>query len=90
MPKKPKKTPFKDLELDEQIKLVQEAMQGDIEETLTSHGGGLEIMDIVGNEVLIRYYGACGNCPIAETSTLPFIEYTLQEKVDPTIVVRSV
>jgi NifU-like protein len=48
-------------------------------------GGGMDIMDIDGINVLIRYHGACGNCHISQTGTLAFIQQTLQQKVDPRI-----
>ena len=52
---------------------------------LASHGGGLEIMDIEGSKVFIRYYGACQGCPLASTGTLQFIEETLQSQIDKKI-----
>ena len=52
---------------------------------LGSHGGGMEIMDIQGFEVSIRYLGACHGCALAGSGTLQFIEQTLQAQVDERI-----
>jgi Fe-S cluster biogenesis protein NfuA len=52
---------------------------------LASHGGGLEIMDIQGFRILIRYHGACHGCPLAGSGTLEFIEHTLQSEIDERI-----
>ena len=78
-------TDFISLSIDEQVKLVHEALKDEVYEALAMDGGGLEIMDIEGPTVMIRYYGACGGCHIGQTGTLDFIEHTLKSQVDPRI-----
>ena len=86
-----KKTPFAKMELDDQVVAVQDALEeAMVYHYLAMEGGGMEIMDIQGNDIVIQYYGACGNCPVSETATLPFIEEVLREKVDKKIVVKTV
>ncbi len=80
-----KKSDFSKLDLDDQVRLVNEALEPEVYPALQMDGGGLEIMDIQGYDVHVQYYGACGNCSIGETATLPFIEQTLQTQVDPRI-----
>ena len=82
---KSKETDFLKMELDEQVRLVNGALEEDVYYALEMDGGGMEIMDIDGLSVLIRYHGACGNCHISQTGTLAFIQQTLKEKVDPRI-----
>ena len=81
---------FEKLEVDEQIKLIDEALSEQVYMALEMDGGGMEIMDIEGTDILIRYYGACGGCPISESGTLVFIQQTLKEKIDPRIEVKIV
>lgn len=88
--KKAEKKDFLKLSIDDQVLLINEALSEQVTPALEMDGGGLEIMDIEGTDVLIRYYGACGNCPIGESGTLIFIQTTLQEKVDPRIQVKIV
>ena len=76
---------FSKLDIDSQVKLVNKALETDVLPMLMSHGGGLEIMDIVGWEVIIKYYGACHGCPLASSGTLEFIEHTLQTQIDKRI-----
>lgn len=89
--KKPKATevkkqkPFDQLEVDQQVELIHRALEDDVMPMLRSHGGGLEIMDINGFEVIVKYYGTCHGCPLSSTGTLDFIEYTLQAEVDENI-----
>jgi Fe-S cluster biogenesis protein NfuA len=83
------KTPFNKLTIEKQIKLINKALETDVLPMLMSHGGGLEIMDIDGWKVSVRYYGACHGCPLADTGTLDFIEQTLQGAIDERIRVVS-
>ena len=87
MPKK-KKIAFGKLDIKKQVQLVNKALEKNVYTALAMHDGGLEIMDIDGFNVYIRYYGACGTCPMAETSTLLFVQNTLQEEVDKKIQVK--
>ena len=83
-----KKTDFEKLSINKQVKLVNDALEEEVYTAMTMHNGGIEIMDIKGFEIHIKYQGACVGCPMAETGTLMFIEYTLQEKIDPRIQVK--
>ncbi len=76
---------FDKLPLEEQVRRVNEALTMSVLPMLGSHGGGMEIMDIQGFEVSIRYLGACHGCALAGSGTLQFIEQTLQTQVDERI-----
>jgi Fe-S cluster biogenesis protein NfuA len=82
---KAKVKPFNKLPLEEQVRQVEEALTMSVFPMLGSHGGGMEIMDIQGFEVSIRYLGACHGCALAGSGTLQFIEQTLQAQVDERI-----
>ena len=81
---------FLKLSLDDKVNVVNEALSEQVFMALEMDGGGMEIMDIEGTDILIRYYGACGGCPISESGTLVFIQNTLQEKIDSRIQVKIV
>lgn len=83
------KTPFNKLTVEKQLLAVNKALENDVMPMLMSHGGGLEIMDIEGWKIFIRYYGACHGCPLADSGTLDFIEQTLQGTIDKRIQVVS-
>lgn len=88
--KQAKKIDFHKLEIDKQINLIDKALEPEVYPMLNSHGGGIEIMDIHGPQVFIRYSGACHGCPLASTGTLEFIEYALQNAIDKRIQVVPV
>ena len=81
---------FLKLNIDEQVTLIDDILSEQVYMALEMDGGGMEIMDIEGTDILIRYHGACGGCPISESGTLVFIQNTLQERIDPRIEVKIV
>jgi Fe-S cluster biogenesis protein NfuA len=52
---------------------------------LASDGGWLEIIELEGKTLKIRYEGACGSCPSSLTGTLMAIENMIREEIDPEI-----
>lgn len=54
---------------------------------LASDGGWLEVLELDGSTLKIRYEGACGSCPSSLSGTLMSIENMIKEEIDPDIVV---
>ncbi|MFH1012301.1 MAG: NifU family protein [Candidatus Peregrinibacteria bacterium] len=80
---KKKHVDFTKLELDDQIKLITQVLKREVGPLLAMHGGGVEIMDIEGMDIIVEWQGACSACPIAENATLPYIEEVLRTQIDP-------
>src|SRR5687767_10325939 len=57
---------------------------------LAGDGGWLEIVELAGKTLNIRYEGACGSCPSSLTGTLMAIENMIKEEIDPEIDVVAV
>jgi len=57
---------------------------------LASDGGWLEIVELEGSRLKIRYEGACGSCPSSLTGTLMAIENMIRDQIDPEIEVIAV
>ena len=57
---------------------------------LAGDGGWLEVVELAGNTLKIRYEGACGSCPSSLTGTLMAIENMIKEEIDPEIEVIAV
>jgi Fe-S cluster biogenesis protein NfuA len=57
---------------------------------MAADGGGLEVVSRSGKQVMIRYTGACQNCPAGLVGTLMAIEGILRAEVDPEIKVITV
>jgi Fe-S cluster biogenesis protein NfuA len=73
-------------------KLVQinDLLDERIRPYLAGDGGWLEVLELAGSQLSIRYEGACGSCPSSLTGTLMAIENMLREEVDPEISVIAV
>jgi len=57
---------------------------------MAADGGGMEVVSRNGKQVMIRYTGACQNCPAGLVGTLMGIEGVLKAEVDPEIQVITV
>jgi len=57
---------------------------------MAADGGGMEVVARNGKQVMIRYTGACQNCPAGLVGTLMTIEGILKAEVDPEIKVITV
>jgi len=68
-------------------KLVQinQLLDERIRPYLASDGGWLEVLELDGRTLKIRYEGACGSCPSSLTGTLMAIENMIREEIDPEI-----
>lgn len=66
---------------DEKISLIEKVLDEEVRSLIALDGGGVEVVDLKGDELLISYHGACSSCYSAFGSTLSFIQETLQKKV---------
>lgn len=74
---------------DPRLPAIRRIIDERIRPTLVGDGGDLEIMTLCGNVLCIRFYGACGSCPSAQTGTLLAIE-NLARTIEPGIEVIAV
>ena len=75
---------------DPKIAEIEALLDERIRPYLASDGGWLEIIELVGSTLQIRYQGACGSCPSSLSGTLMAIENMIHEEIDPDIEVVAV
>jgi NFU1 iron-sulfur cluster scaffold homolog, mitochondrial len=75
---------------DPKVAEINELLDERIRPYLASDGGWLEIVELEGSTLRIRYEGACGSCPSSLTGTLMAIENMIREEIDPDIDVIAV
>ena len=80
---------YPDLSDDEKAIIVEAGMEESIRPALANDGGGLEVIEVDGPIVRIRYQGACGGCPSSTGGTLRVIENHLKSQLDPEIKVHT-
>lgn len=75
---------------DPKIMQINELLDERIRPYLAGDGGWLEVIELDGNTLRIRYEGACGSCPSSLTGTLMAIENMIRDEIDPEIDVVAV
>jgi NifU-like protein len=84
-PKKPPK-----LSNIQKIKLIEETLEREKKTALQKDGGGIELVDVDGNTVMVRLCGTCSACSASQVTLKNYVETKLQELVTPELVVEEV
>jgi len=71
------------------IKLIEETLEREIRPALKHDGGDIELVDVVGNRVLVATRGACATCQASQMTLKNFVEIRLREQVWPELVVEE-
>jgi len=74
----------------QKIRLIEETIEREIRPSLKHDGGDIEIIDIIGNRVIVTMFGACSTCKASDITLKNFVEHRLKELVSPDIVVEEV
>ena len=72
------------------IKMIEETLEREIRPALKHDGGDIELVDVVGNRVLVATRGACASCQASNQTLKNFVEVKLRELVLPELVVEEV
>ncbi len=74
----------------QKINLIQETLQREVSPMLQKDGGNIELVDVEGDQVLVRLKGACSSCMKSESTLRDFVRNKLRELVAPELEVREV
>ena len=74
----------------EKIKLIEETIEREIRPMLKHDGGDIELIDVIGNRVLVAKRGSCALCKASEQTMKNFVEPKLRELVSPDLNVEEV
>ena len=74
----------------QKIRMIEETIEREIRPSLRQDGGDIELVDVVGNRVLVATRGACATCQASSRTLKHFVEAKLQELVLPELVVEEV
>jgi len=86
----PPKEPRKKLTNIEKIKLIEDTMDAEIRPLLRADGGGIELVDVEGNGVIVQMRGTCTDCPSSPITAKELVEKKLREFVGEEIYVKEV
>ena len=74
----------------QKIKMIEETIEREIRPSLKHDGGDIELIDVIGNRVLLATRGTCAVCKASEQTLKHFVEAKLRELVWPELVVEEV
>lgn len=72
------------------IRMIEETIDREIRPSLKLDGGDIELVDVIGNRVLVATRGTCASCQAADRTLKFFVETKLRELVWPELVVEEV
>ena len=72
------------------LQRVNKIIETVIAPELEKDGGGIELIDVSGNKVMVKLYGRCSSCKNSLVTLKSFVETTLREKVSKDIEVIQV
>ncbi len=73
----------------QKIQLVQEIIAEQVRPALKADGGDIDLIDIIGDEVVVAFRGMCANCKMAELTLRDVVQAKLQEYVSESIIVTE-
>jgi len=85
--KAPDRPPLSNMQ---KIKKIEETIQNEISPSLKQDGGDIELVDVIGNRVLVKMQGSCAVCKASQQTLKNFVEVKLKEMVWPDLVVEEV
>jgi len=74
----------------QKIKMIEATLEREIRPSLQHDGGDIELVDVIGNRVLVATRGACAVCKASEQTMKNFVEAKLRELVWPELEVEEV
>lgn len=74
----------------QKIKLIEETIDRQVRPILRRDGGDLELHDVDGDQVYVKFVGACVSCPVSSVTLKDVVEAQLREAVSDDIVVEAV
>lgn len=81
---------FSKMTIVEKIKKIEKILNEEINPKLKADGGWLELVDIEGNKVKVKFLGMCAHCPSSSATLKDVVEKELKEKLSADIEVIAV
>jgi NifU-like protein len=72
----------------QKIDRIRTVIEKDIRPILAKDGGDCELVDVDGNEVIIRFKGHCNGCAFSNMTLVSVVQKKLREKVSESLVVK--
>jgi NifU-like protein len=73
----------------EKVKMVEKVLSEDVNPKLKLDGGWIELVDLEGDKVKVRFLGMCSGCPSSSATLKNVVEKELKEKIDPALIIEA-
>lgn len=73
----------------QKIQLIQQTINEQVRPSLRGHGGDIELVDVIGDKVIVAFRGMCSQCHMAEFTMNDVVQSKLREFVSDDIVVEE-
>ena len=73
----------------QKIRMIEETIEREIRPSLKQDGGNIDLIDVIGNRVIVATRGACAVCQASQLTLKGFVEYKLRELVSPDLIVEE-
>lgn len=73
--------PWAEVGLFEKVRRIEAVLDQHVRPALASDGGGLDLVDLQGDELMVQYHGACGSCSSSIGGTLNFVQDSLNNNL---------
>jgi NifU-like protein len=74
----------------QKIRMIEETLAREIRPSLKNDGGDIELIDVIGNRVIVATRGTCATCKASDITLKNFVEHRLRELVSPDLVIEEV
>ncbi|HBB67899.1 MAG: Fe-S cluster assembly protein NifU [Elusimicrobia bacterium GWA2_56_46] len=73
----------------EKVKMVEKVLAEEVNPKLKLDGGWIELVDLEGDKVKVRFLGMCSGCPSSASTLKNVVEKELKEKIDPALIIEA-
>lgn len=80
--------PWTEVGLFEKVRRIEGVLDQHVRPALASDGGGIDLVDLKGDDLYVQYHGACGSCSSSIGGTLQFITDSLNNYLGTRLVVK--
>ncbi|OGS08435.1 MAG: Fe-S cluster assembly protein NifU [Elusimicrobia bacterium RIFOXYA12_FULL_51_18] len=80
---------FSKMTVVEKVKMVEKVLAEEVNPKLKLDGGWIELVDLEGDKVKVRFLGMCSSCPSSAMTLKNVVEKELKEKIDPALVIEA-
>jgi NifU-like protein len=73
----------------QKIKMIEDVLEREIRPSLQHDGGDIDLIDVIGDRVIVATRGACASCHASQVTLKGFVEMKLKETVSPDLIIEE-